>query len=306
MVYLDITHLNVEYFYNSSGTSLGPNQADLTAESMVDGMNKTVSTSVTEMAAAMAEEDTTPADEKSLREAQENGEYPGSGGFLPYGFSGVIAGTATCFYAFVGFDAIATTGEEAINPQRNIPLAIVFSLLICCIAYLCVSATLTLMVPYFLLDKSAPLPVAFASGGIEWAKWPVGIGAVCALTASLLGIFSSRHIIEFYDMNFQVRSDIETKKGCMFPLPRVVYAMADDGLIFRGLANINEKTKTPVIATLSMASLAALLAAIFDIKELVDFMSIGTLMAYTLVAASVMILRYRESSLNIWIVVSIS
>ena len=216
-----------------------------------------------------------------------------------------MSGTATCFYAFVGFDAIATTGEEAINPQRNIPLAIVFSLLICCIAYLCVSATLTLMVPYFLLDKSAPLPVAFASGGIEWAKWPVGIGAVCALTASLLGIFSiiyRRCFILF----FQIRSSIETKQGCMFPLPRVVYAMADDGLIFRGLANINEKTKTPVIATLSMASLAALLAAIFDIKELVDFMSIGTLMAYTLVAASVMILRYRESSLNIWIVVSIS
>ena len=111
----------------------------------------------------------------------------------------------------------------------------------------------------------------------------------------------------FYIMIFdKIRSSIETKQGCMFPLPRVVYAMADDGLIFRGLANINEKTKTPVIATLSMASLAALLAAIFDIKELVDFMSIGTLMAYTLVAASVMILRYRESSLNIWIVVSIS
>ena len=92
MVYLDITHLNVDYFYNSSGTSLGPIQADLAAESMADNMNKTVSTSVTEIAAALAEEDTTPADEKSLREAQENGEYPGTGGFLPYGFSGVIAG----------------------------------------------------------------------------------------------------------------------------------------------------------------------------------------------------------------------
>ena len=81
----------------------------------------------------------------------------------------------------------------------------------------------------------------------------------------------------------------------MFPLPRVVYAMADDGLIFRFLASVNEKTKTPVIATMSMATLAAILAGLFDIKELVDFMSIGTLMAYTLVAASVMILRYRPS-----------
>ena len=160
------------------------------------------------------------------------------------------------------------------------------------------------MVPYFLLDKSAPLPVAFASGGIEWAKWPVGIGAVCALTASLLGTFSIityqydiRHMIGsissmFSIMNF--RSIVETRKGCMFPLPRVVYAMADDGLIFKSLASINEKTQTPVIATISMASLAAVLAAIFDLKELVDFMSIGTLMAYTLVAASVMILRYRK------------
>ena len=110
-----------------------------------------------------------------------------------------------------------------------------------------------------------------------------------------LSINSLLNICEYALPRYSITIDlILTFKGCMFPLPRVVYAMADDGLIFRGLASINEKTKTPVVATLSMASLAALLAAIFDIKELVDFMSIGTLMAYTLVAASVMILRYRR------------
>ena len=104
MVYLDITHHNVDYFYNSSGTSLGPIQADLAAESMADNMNKTVSTSVTEIAPALAEEDTTPADEKSLREAQENGEYPGTGGFLPFS-----KGVFEFVFGNVGLGYVATS-----------------------------------------------------------------------------------------------------------------------------------------------------------------------------------------------------
>ncbi|XP_032779776.2 cationic amino acid transporter 2 isoform X2 [Daphnia magna] len=191
----------------------------------------------------------------------------GIGGFFPYGFSGVMAGAAKCFFGFVGFDSIAAAGEEAKNPKRNIPLSILLTLIVVLAAYVGVSIVLTLMIPYYAQDKDTPLVHAFQQVGHSWAAWIVTVGSAFGLTASLL--------------------------GAMIPMPRVVYAMAKDGLLLRCLAAVHPKFKTPFTATILTGSVAAIFAMVTELDSLVEMMSIGTLLAYTLVAVSILILRYE-------------
>ncbi|KAL7641365.1 UNVERIFIED_CONTAM: hypothetical protein RMT77_008504 [Armadillidium vulgare] len=195
------------------------------------------------------------------------------GGFMPYGWSGVLTGAATCFYAFIGFDIIATTGEEAVNARKSIPHAIVLSLIIILIAYVTSSAVITLIVPYTDIDEDAALVEAFGTIGATSSKNVVAIGALAGLTVSMF--------------------------GSMFSLPRIVYAMAKDGLVFKKLAEVWLVTGTPAVATVVFGLGAAFAALLISLNVLVEMMSIGTLLAYTLVSTCVLILRYQPHSSNL-------
>lgn len=147
------------------------------------------------------------------------------GGFAPYGFAGIISGAASSFYAFVGFDSIATSGEESINPAKSIPLATFISMGIVTFGYIMISTVMTLMVPYYELNPAAAIPDAFAATGLHWAKYIISIGALCGMATTLF--------------------------GGLFSLPRCVYSMASDGLLFSFLAKVSSKTQVIIILKIS-------------------------------------------------------
>ncbi|XP_039081085.1 cationic amino acid transporter 3-like [Hyaena hyaena] len=196
----------------------------------------------------------------------------GSGGFVPFGFEGILRGTATYFYAFIGFDNIVTRVKEVQNPQSSIPMGIVISLFICFLVYFGVSLALTLMVPYYQLQPGSPLPEAFLHIGWEPACYVVAIGALCTLFTTIL--------------------------NDMFYARRVISMMANDGLLFRVLARTHTSRNIPIVATVVLGIMAAVIALFFELIHLVDFVSIGTLFNHSLVAICVLIVRYQPERRN--------
>ncbi|XP_004489656.1 cationic amino acid transporter 2, vacuolar-like [Cicer arietinum] len=187
-------------------------------------------------------------------------------GYFPFGVDGTVAGSATAFLAYIGFDAVACTAEEVKNPQRDLPLGIGASLSLCCGLYMLVSIVIVGLVPYYDINPDTPLSSAFADNGMQWAAYIINAGAFTALCSSLL--------------------------GGMLPQPRVLMTMARDGLLPPFFSDINEHSQVPVKSTIFTGLVAAVMAFFMDVSQLAGMVSVGALLAFTTAAISVLILTY--------------
>ncbi|RDX71445.1 Cationic amino acid transporter 2, vacuolar, partial [Mucuna pruriens] len=187
-------------------------------------------------------------------------------GFFPYGVDGMLAGSATVFFAYIGFDVVASTAEEVKNPQRDLPLGIGGALFICCGIYMMVSIVVVGLVPYYAIDPDTPISTAFANQGMQWAAYIINAGAFTALCSALL--------------------------GGILPQPRILMSMARDGLLPPFFSDINKHSQVPVKGTIATGIMASVLTFCMEVSQLAGMVSVGTLLAFTMVAVSVLILRY--------------
>jgi APA family basic amino acid/polyamine antiporter len=188
--------------------------------------------------------------------------------FAPNGFTGIHQGAAIVFFAYIGFDAISTAAEETKNPQRNLPIGILAGLAICTLIYVIVGAVLTGLVPYGQLAVADPLAKALELAGYSRVGWIVALGAAVSMAAVLL-VFQ-------------------------YGQPRIFFAMARDGLLPAWAARVDEKTRIPWTTTLVTGLAVALGSLIGDAAETYDLTNIGTLFAFSLVCAGVLVLRVKE------------
>ncbi|RXK88195.1 amino acid permease [Chlorobaculum sp. 24CR] len=179
---------------------------------------------------------------------------------------GVLAGAAMIFFAYIGFDSISTHAEEARNPERDVPIAIIASLIICTVLYIAVAAVITGMVPYRQLNIDAPVSNAFKQVGLGWAQFLVSLGAITGITSVLLVMMLSQ--------------------------PRIFLAMARDGLLPKEFFGaVHPKFRTPWKATILTGIFVATLGAFLPLRLLAELVNIGTLFAFVVVCAAVLIMR---------------
>ncbi|MDR1726951.1 MAG: amino acid permease [Acidobacteriota bacterium] len=182
---------------------------------------------------------------------------------------GVLAGAAIMFFAYIGFDSISTHAEEARQPQRNIPIGIIASLVICTVLYIAVSVVLTGMVPYDQIDINAPVADAFRQKGLPWARRLIDVGAITGITSVMLVMMLSQ--------------------------PRILLAMSRDGLLPKGFfAAIHDKFRTPWKSTILTGVFVALLSGFIPLRVLAELTNIGTLFAFVIVCAAVLVMRVKH------------
>jgi basic amino acid/polyamine antiporter, APA family len=179
---------------------------------------------------------------------------------------GMLAGAATIFFAYIGFDSVSTHAEEARNPRRDVPIGIVVSLILCTVLYIAVAAVLTGMVPYDKINIDAPVSDAFKQVGLPWAQFLISLGALTGITSVLLVLMLSQ--------------------------PRVLLAMARDGLVpssFFGA--VHERFRTPWKSTILTGVFVGSMGALVPLRILAELVNIGTLLAFVIVCAAVLIMR---------------
>jgi APA family basic amino acid/polyamine antiporter len=193
--------------------------------------------------------------------------------FAPMGFSGISAGAAYIFFAYIGFDAVSTTAQEAKNPQRDLPIGIIASLLICTVLYISVAAVLTGMVPWQNVNIEAPIARAFLDRGLTTASHVITLGALAGLTSVMLVMLLGQ--------------------------TRVLYAMANDGLLPRKFfADIHPRFRTPWKNTILVGVVAAIVGSVTPIDDIGKMVNIGTLLAFVIVCVAVIILRRTNPAQN--------
>jgi len=189
--------------------------------------------------------------------------------FAPFGFAGIGSAAGYIFFAYIGFDAVSTTAQEARNPQRDLPIGIITSLVICTVLYVSVAAVLTGMVPWQLVNIGAPLTHAFLDHEIGWASDIITCGALAGLTSVMLVMLIGQ--------------------------TRVLYAMASDGLLPKKFFGaIHPRFHTPWKNTILVGLLAASVGSITPIDKIGKMVNIGTLLAFVMVCASIIVLRIKS------------